>query len=169
MTKKIVGLTSITAPEIADYGKSIYVKKDQPADNQGNGWVCWYPLAGLKDGDGGLIGLVKSTRTEPVIRMVESHPTREEWVYAIDKPIIQVVALTTQRSEGLADINSALAIVILPGQGIIINPGVWHAPAFGYEPDEAYYGFVLAKADPSMRESGLVQFHDGFELQVDVK
>ncbi len=96
-------------------------------DSQGEGWQCWYPL-GVVPGEGE-IGLVRSTLTEPLIEFVECHPTRSEWVYAIDKPIIQVVALSDSKS-GSADPATTKAVLLKPGDGIIIQEGVWHAPAF---------------------------------------
>jgi len=168
MAKRIIALTLIDDPEVEKFGKPIFVKDQQSPDNHGEGWVCWYPLGKLNEKGTRMIGLVKSTRADPVIRLVESHPTREEWVYSIDKPVIQLVALSSHDSKGLADSNTAKAILLNPGQGIIIDAGVWHAPAFGRGLDEAYYGFVLAEVDLTVKEFGLVQFHDGDELMIEV-
>lgn len=156
----------VTETNLEQFGNVFAKKEGQQPDNQGTGWQCWYPLGRLHNEEALMIGLVKTNLAVPVIEKVECHPTRSEWVYAIDKPIIQVVALSSKTPETLADAATAKAIILNPGEGIVIHAGVWHAPAFAADLTEAIYGFVLAKAAPNVEELGMVRFDQNNVLRI---
>jgi hypothetical protein len=154
--------------EMEKYGRAVMPASGKPADSFGEGWQCWYPLGTLPMEAHLQIGLVEANLLQPVIKLVECHPTREEWVYAIDAPVIQVVALPESGQAGLADGSTARAILLNPGEGFIIRAGVWHAPAFPVNLTHAYYGFVLPAPSGDVKEVGLVSFKEDDWVRVNL-
>lgn len=162
MTIHPVGIHEL---DLGRYGRVVGRKPGQQPDSRGEGFQCWYPLGELSNEKHLQIGLVLANLAEPLIEKVESHPTREEWVYAIDAPVIQVVALNCDHGQR-ADASTARAILLQPGEGILIRAGVWHAPAFAAGLNKAYYGFLLATADPGVKEEGLIPFDGEFKVRI---
>lgn len=165
MKELVIQSVGINDIDLEQYGRVIGRKPGQQPDSRGKGFQCWYPLGMLPSEKNLQIGLVQADLAEAVIEKMESHPTRQEWVYAIDAPIIQVVALTGE-SGCRADASTARAILLHPGEGILIQAGVWHAPAFAASLEKVYYGFVLASADPDIKEEGLVPFEGEFQVRI---
>lgn len=170
MKEIMINVMDTSQTLLEEYGLIVARKPKQKPDNQGEGWQCWYPLGVLPEATGSLqIGLVRTTLNEPLVKLVECHPVRGEWVYAIDRPIIQVVALSSASiPQKLANVATAKAVLLNPGEGILIRAGVWHAPAFAADLAEAVYGFVLEEVDPKVRELGMVPFdhNDGLRIRI---
>lgn len=164
MSEIVIHLIGIKDINFSQYGQVVGKRQDQSPDIQGEGWRCWYPVGQLADQKSMQIGLVLADLHVPVIQKVESHPTREEWVYAIDTPIVQVIALGVET----ADPKTAKAVLLAPGEGFIIRAGVWHAPAFAANLKSGYYGFVLAKANPAKEEAGMVPFQGDSTVRIDL-
>lgn len=97
---------------------------------------------------------------------MESHPSRKEWIYALDTPIIQVVALSSSREKGRADAYAAQAILLQPGQSLLIHEGIWHAGGFPANLQHAIYGFALPPALPEVKEEGMVAFAEADTVRV---
>lgn len=168
MSHYSVDAKQLTSTNLSAFGKPVFLPADTPPDSAGTGWQCWYPTGTLQ-GTGNLqIGIVRVDLGEARIAKVEMHPTREEYVYAMESPIVQVMALGSEASGELADPKTAVAVLIRPGEGIIIHPGVWHAPAFAASLTQGYYGFILGAPDPAVSEKGLVEFWDGSDLQINL-
>lgn len=165
MEELLIQAVGVFASELSRYGTPVAKKTDQQPDSRGKGFSCWYPLTTLSLESSAQVGLVLSDLNEPLVELMESHPIREEWVYALDKPIIQLVALNCLESD-CADPSTARAIRLNPGEGLIIRAGVWHAPAFSADLNPAYYGFVLAAASPEVREMGLVPLEGGVKIRI---
>lgn len=165
MAEQGIHLEEIFAKDLSRYGTPVAKKAEQKPDSSGRGFSCWYPLVTLSSENAGQIGLVLANLNEPLIDRMEAHPIREEWVYAIDKPIIQVVALTSLKGD-FADPFTARAILLNPGEGFLIRAGVWHAPAFAADLRFAYYGFVLPAASADVHEMGLVPLEGGTKIRI---
>lgn len=166
MNEKVIVPIPVTHPDVQKYGQKVAYSESSSPDSCGEGWKCWFLLASLEGKKQWNIGIVEADLPEPIIKLVESHPTRKEWVFAIDAPIIQTVALEDQLHPGHADVSTARAILLLPGQGILINEGIWHAAGFPVNLRHALYGFVLAPADPEVKEVGMIPFCEGNHLRI---
>jgi len=158
MKEILVTPLSIFDPLVKKYGQAIARPETAPADSQGKGWKCWFPLGTLEGQLQWNIGLVEADLYEPIIRMVECHPTRQEWVFALDEPIIQIVALNSRHEPERADASSVQAVLLLPGQGILIDKGIWHAAGFPANLQHACYGFALAPVPVGVNEAGVISF-----------
>lgn len=76
------------------YGHVVTPKQQQPPDLTGEGWVCWYPLGDLQREFLQQIGVVRSEPGYRRVCQMELHQQRDEWIFAIDKPVIQVVSIS---------------------------------------------------------------------------
>ena len=166
MKEITVQLENLMDADLTAYGQAVGKTSDQAPDSSGEGWRCWFPLGSLEMGKELQLGLVLADLHEPLIGKVEAHPTRQELVYAIDAPVVQVVALNAEGTDSAADANTARAILLQPGEGLIINAGVWHAPAFHADLDAAQYGFILAVPDPAVDELGMIPFASSCSVRV---
>ncbi len=134
----------------------------QTADTSGEGWQCWYPLGELDENLAWQIGLVHSEARARIITSMERHLQRPEWVFALEQPLIQAVALSHPANPAQPDAASFKAFILYPGQGVLIEKGIWHAVGLPAGDTGIQYGFVLAKETPDTQEnSGWVPFAGG--------
>jgi ureidoglycolate lyase len=147
--------------QVDPYGKIIAIEDKGRPEIQGEGWQCWFPLGKLQNDYQLEIGMVVAAPDHLVINKMEKHPNRTEWVFAIDKPYIQVVALSDTATQ-YPDNGTVRAFMINPGEGILINKDVWHAPGIAPFNDSVLYGFVLGRTKETDEavELGLVEFKD---------
>jgi ureidoglycolate lyase len=90
-------------------------------------------------------------RTDPrplQVEALERHDDREEWVYALDQPVVQVVALSAPGQPDRPDAASVAAFLLRPGQGVVVERGIWHSAGLPAGQRSVYYGFVLGPARP---------------------
>lgn len=157
----------LSAAAFGPYGRLVAAGDDQPPDFTGKDWQCWYPLGELQAAGPPAIGLVRAKPGDMAVLEMERHPHRSEWVFAIDGPVIQSVALSGGENPERPDPQQARAFVIQPGQGVLISAGVWHAAGLAAG-RAVLYGFVLSQ--PSERdlaiEEGMVPFDKGEYLDV---
>jgi ureidoglycolate hydrolase len=146
--------------EIKEYGIITAMDEQRAPDNSGEGWKCWYPIGELKAGNARSIGIVRTEKQSRQIEAMEQHLDREEWVFALDHPIIQVIALSTDADMKVPDPASVKAVRLEPGQGVVIFPGVWHAAGLPAAAGITLYGFALGKATRPDVDPGWVKFAD---------
>ena len=144
-----IAVCPITPEDAAAYGQVVSVSDGQPFDNAGDGWGCWYPVGELNGAAPLLVGIVQSDPRPLVIEALECHADRQEWVYALDQAMIQVVAHSAPGGPSRPDAQTARAFLLQPGQGLIMAPGVWHAVGLPAGECSIRYGFVLGKPDPN--------------------
>ena len=151
----------------APFGRAILRKDGALPDSCGKGWQCWYPLGELQNIPKARIGLVRARVRPLVVTALERHLAREEWVFALDSPLVQTVALSAAADPNRPDPQTAAAFLIRPGQGVIMVPGIWHGVGMSPGPQVITYGFVLAKSPPqSPEDSGWVDFADHTEVRL---
>jgi ureidoglycolate hydrolase len=145
------------------YGEAIFIKQDQKPDSSGEGWQCWYPLSAINQKSDFSFGIVLSKPKFLGTKFLERHLDREEFVIALDHPIIQVVGLSDLDKPDCPDIKKTEAFLIKPGQMVKINAGIWHSAGIAIDDISSLYLFMLGKPtkDPSFVDSGLVQFASG--------
>lgn len=130
---------------------------DRPPDLSGDGWQCWYPIGKLPKYIW-QIGIVRTETALRILQRMERHLDREEWVFALDKPIIQALALSFSSTPQQPDAHSVQAILLHPGEGLIIAAGVWHAVGVPARGEGAFYGFLLGEPVQDGGDSGWVPF-----------
>lgn len=162
-----IQVIDLTKDQISPYGKIISPNHNQPPDIEGDNWKCWYPLGELQSDYTQIIGMVNTEPSDKIFQKMEKHPNRSEWVFAIDKPYIQVVALSSSKTGNMPDQETVKAFLVRPGQGILISKDVWHAPGITAYDEPSLYGFVLGKpqkVDEDI-ELGLVSFENDIALK----
>jgi ureidoglycolate lyase len=164
-----IALEPLREDRVAPYGRLTGTVTTSTPDLEGDGWVCWYP-AGEPDESAPMLGIVRTEPRPLSVAAMERHQDREEWVYALDRPYIQVVALSSLDDPERPDISTARAFRIEPGQGLIMARGIWHAVGLPAEDQSTLYGFLLGKPGPDREaaNSGWVAFVDDAQVVVDL-
>ena len=155
---------------VRPYGRMIAVPKGHIADFSGEGWQCWVPLAELEDGLQWQAGLVHSAARPLLVSEMESHLERPEIVFALDRPLVQTVALPDETNLSIPDVRSVKAFVIQPGQGLFMEKGIWHGVGLPAGVEGVLYLFLLGSGElyEAGENSGWVPFAGGMVAQVKV-
>jgi ureidoglycolate lyase len=164
-----IPLEPLSPQAFSPFGQVLMPLPGQPADTSGAGWQCWYPLARMAQGIDWQIGLVRTEPRPIVLDALERHLARPEWVLALDKPLIQTVALSGPQEAGAPDASTSKAFLIQPGQGVLLAAGVWHGVGLPAGKETTQYGFVLAAQPPDPHEnSGWVSFSGNVTVKISV-
>lgn len=70
------------------------------------------------------------------VHRMERHQHTAEAVFCLDRPVILPIADPTGAQPRTSDVQ---ALLIAPGECVVLNPGVWHAPCIGIDGPSAYY------------------------------
>jgi ureidoglycolate hydrolase len=161
-----IKVNKLTGQNFNKFGESIFVAKDLKPDNEGDGWKCWYPLSEINRNNDFSFGIVLSKPKYLGTQFMERHLDRDEYVIALDHPIIQIVGMSNRENNACPDITLTEAYLINPGQMVKINPGVWHSAAIASQLKSCLYLFLLGKPTKETKfvDSGLVQFASGDQL-----
>ncbi|NIV38491.1 MAG: hypothetical protein GWN58_56470, partial [Anaerolineae bacterium] len=92
------------------------------------------------------VGIVRTDPRPLLIEALERHLDREEWVYVLNQSMIQVVALSMPAAPHQPSAESVKAFLLEPGQGVIMDRGVWHSAGLPVGDQSVYYGFVLGRS-----------------------
>lgn len=131
------------SPELfSEFGDAILFSNKKPSA-AGKGWVCWYPLAELASQRPPSLGVVIVQPKELIVSSMERHLNRPEWIIALDRPIVQCVSLSFAEDPDRPALNRTKAFVLYPGEGVRINPGVWHAVGMSFHETASSYMFIL--------------------------
>jgi len=103
----------------------------------------------------GHLGLTSGPGHPASVHHMERHLYTSEAVFCCGDPVILPVAAPTQDRPHTRDVQ---AILISPGECVILNPGVWHAPCIGVDGPTTYYWF--AAVDDAL-PSEWVELDDG--------
>ena len=144
----IVTIKDINTSDFEEYGKLIEIP-NTPPPKVGEGWDCWNYIAMLDVSVPIGMGLVKTKERELLVDSMERHVSREELLIALDKEIIQPVAACRDINDPdeKPDPSTVQCFRIKPGQGIVINKGVWHSPAYPAAGDSTYLFAIEKKPD----------------------
>ncbi|GAB2571251.1 ureidoglycolate lyase [Gracilibacillus alcaliphilus] len=159
----------INSTAFAPFGKVIEIP-NTPPPKVGDGWDCWNYIAMLDVSEPIGMGLVNTKKRELVVDSMERHVSREELLIALDKEIIQPVAICRdiEDPDEEPDVLTVQCFRIKPGQGIVINKGVWHSPAYPANEDCTYLFAIEKKADKFGDEmiNPWVPFIDGKKVEM---
>lgn len=168
MTELRVAVAPLDEADLAGYALKIAAPLQSAPDSGGPGWECWFPLGRLPDLPAQQIGCV---RCQPLrtVTVMEMHPRRSEVVFAIDRPVIQVLALPSA-DKNAPEAATARALFLKPGEALQVLPGVWHGVGLAYEAAPTLYWFILAQASAAdqREEVGWSAFANGETLKLAV-
>lgn len=162
---RYIGIEPLTALAVADFGTAVLPNPARPTGT-GPWWACWEGCAGLGDGQQWL-GFVQAGAAPPEVTEMEREPGTE-LVIPVAGEIVQIVAHGLRDAAGVdrPDGRTARAFVLRPGQALMMNPGVWHAAAFGLNASAAYFYIARRrKAEDSEGRGGWVALAEGQVLQ----
>lgn len=144
----IVTVQDLNAADFETYGKVIDIP-NTPPPKVGEGWDCWNYIAMMDVSVPIGMGLVNTKERELLVDSMERHVSREELLIPLDKEIIQPVAISRDINDPneKPDASMVMCFRIKPGQGIIINKGVWHSPAYPVSGDTTYLFAIEKKPD----------------------
>ncbi len=167
MPTQTIKVLPLDAVDLQGYAEKIIPPLHEAPAARGAGWECWLPLGWLSDLPGQLIGCVRAQALSEVA-VLEMHPRRSEVVFAIDQPVIQVLALPAD-GQNAPDCSTARALYLTPGQALQVLPGVWHGVGLAYAAAPALYWFILAQpSEQDQREEiGWTPFAGGETLKLE--
>lgn len=113
------------------------------------------------------VGFVTALAGMPLIGEMEREPGTE-MIIPVSGAIVQVIALGDPDGRNMTqpDASTARAVLMQPGEALVMSPGVWHAAAFGLDKDASYfYVAERRKAEQSEGRLGWVEIADGVRLQ----
>lgn len=145
---KAVEVKDLNAVDFKEFGKVIDLP-NTPPPKVGQGWECWNYIAMFDVSVPIGMGLVNTKKRELSVDSMERHVSREELLIALDKEIIQPVAICKNIDDPTEkpDASTVQSFRIKPGQGIIINKGVWHSPSYPANEDTTYLFAIEKKPD----------------------
>ncbi|ASN04254.1 ureidoglycolate lyase [Virgibacillus necropolis] len=145
---KTVVVKYLNAEDFREFGKVIDIP-NTPPPKTGEGWDCWNYLAMMDTSVPMGMGLVNTKERNFCVEAMERHVSREELLIPLEEEIIQPVAICQDINdpEERPDSNTVQCFRIKPGQGIIINKGVWHSPAYPVSGDTTYLFAIEKKPD----------------------
>lgn len=162
---KTIPIERLTTTAAERFGKAL-VFGDRQATSRGDWWQCWEGCAELSAGQQ-WVGFVEAAARIPVISEMEREPGTEI-IIPVRGTIVQVVALGGPHgmSATQPDAQTARAFIIACGEALVMQPGVWHAAAFGLH-DKATYFYVAERRRPEQSEGrlGWVEIAGGEVLQ----
>jgi len=155
-------LQNLDEAVFSQFGKASLVKHQQAPNSSGEGWECWYPYGEIKRDRNLYFGIVKAEPRQWMVGAMERHQDRKEWIFALDKPIIQVVALSDPAVPDHPDSTRTIAFRIDPGQGVMVNRGIWHAAGLSFSDGPTHYLFILGKQTKKFagQDTGWIEFSD---------
>lgn len=165
---KVIKVQSLEKESFAPFGKLVSVPDSEPT-KIGQGWKCWNYVEMMNvDTEIGM-GLVKTERRPFTVDSMERHDSREELLIAIEKDIIQPVASFEQLFDAneVPKIENVRCFYLKKGQGIILNKGIWHSPAYAAEESTTYFFAIENKPDKHGDEiiNPWVTFEEGKQVQ----
>ena len=150
------------------YGRMIAPLPGQTPDFQGEGWRCWVSLAELDSGIHWQAGMVQGEKRPLVMSEMERHLERPECVFALDRAVVQTVAFSRPDTPGVPDERALKAFVIQPGQGVMMDKGVWHGVGLPAGDESIRYLFLLGsdRFTSESENSGWVPFASEVVVQI---
>lgn len=152
---------------MAPFGRLIELRNGEPS-KQGHGWKCWGFLGYLECGGPVDVGVVSTASRSIIVEAMERHTSREELLWPTDSPIVQPLAAGTGPDASARPVaDSVQALIVHPGQALIIGRGTWHSPAYPLADDTLYF-FAIEAAEDSVDygDQPWVPFDGGKKLLV---
>lgn len=136
MTDRIIPIEDLHRADLSGIGHAFDLSRDSSSSvfSAGAGFTDRYTVEPLLDGLGHL-GMTSAGATPADISQMERHLYSEEVLFCAGAPIVLPVALAGASPQR----DAVRALLIQPGQGIVLNRGVWHAPCLGHPEPAAYY------------------------------
>ncbi|MCT2534733.1 ureidoglycolate lyase [Aquibacillus koreensis] len=138
----------LTKEGFKDYGRVVEIPDAEPS-KVGEGWECWSYVQTMDiDTEVGM-GLVTTNVRPFEVDSMERHDSREELLLAINEDIIQPVATYKElySPDEQPEVENVKCFYLKKGQGIILNKGIWHSPAYPAKASTTYLFAIEKKPD----------------------
>ncbi|MDL9981267.1 ureidoglycolate lyase [Microbacterium sp. ASV49] len=155
MTNRTVVAEPLGRADLTGVGRAFDLAQDSAGAvfSEGPGFTDRYTSEPLLDGTGHL-GMTSVSAAPGEVTRMERHLYTAEALFCAGDPVVLPIA-PAGRAPRTSDLR---ALLILPGEGIVLDPGVWHAPCLGATAPAAYYWF--AEVDESV-ETAWVELDEG--------
>jgi len=163
---RTVRVEPLSPDGFAPFGTAVCVLESRDPDISEPNWSGWYPLGEVPATMPLRIALVETAPLGGPLQVTERHAERTECTFAVDSPVVFSVPHSSPDGS-TADAATVHAFVVLPGQGIILPPGTWHAAGAPLGQAPACYLFGPAQENPTEVDSGWVRFSAGRLVVVD--
>lgn len=168
MKEIVLRAQALSSVDFSPFGRAIGRPK-APGTSSGPGWECWFDIATLRNANMRLGQVLTQPVSGPITAM-ERHPD-EELLLPVTGPLLQALAKpgVLDNPTQTPDIDEVVVVRIDPGEAIIINPGVWHAPAIGLEQESLYFFAALPHPpEPGREASPWISFKGRESLRIDI-
>ena len=149
---KTVDVVRADAVDLTRFGRLFDLAGGSPdvVISQGLDWRDGYTNQPVVDGPTHL-GMTAGPALSSPVSLMEHHLHTREGIAPIAAPIVVPVA-EAPRADAIT------ALLLLPGQCLMLNTGIWHAPALGIAGPSVYYW--LAGVDQTVADTW-VEITDG--------
>lgn len=146
MTVPSITPVELDALDFTPYGRIVRLHEGGPdvITSRGDGWSGVFSAEPLVDGAGSLGYTVGEPLPYEVTQMERHHHTPEA-LFCQAGPVALPLAAPGS-SVPLAD--EVIAVVLRPGDLVVLDPGVWHDACHGIEKATPYYWFAVC--DPAI-------------------
>ncbi|MBN2051287.1 MAG: ureidoglycolate lyase [Spirochaetales bacterium] len=126
------------------YGSFVSVEPTQSGEGT-ESFTFWDKLCTFSLSQGSL-GLVRSyPRVKPICSSLERHKESSEVLIPVMVPVAVICALSSARDENTVDRKTIKALVVSPGEALVLHPGVWHSAPYVHR--ETADTFVIFRND----------------------
>ncbi|CAH2715000.1 hypothetical protein BACCIP111895_02177 [Neobacillus rhizosphaerae] len=124
--------------DFSKYG--VYYNMNSASDNlwasQGDGWNDFRTQVPIISSPGSL-GITQGTPLPCKINKMERHLHTQEALFCLSDPIVVAIANCGESKQPLA--SEVEAVIIQPGEVIVLNKGIWHDACHGINKSVRYY------------------------------
>ncbi|WP_318615488.1 ureidoglycolate lyase [Sporosarcina sp. YIM B06819] len=145
MKIKAVPISSI---DFSPYGKYYNMKSESSnvVRSKGDGWEDCMTDSPLINSQGSL-GLTVGSPLPSKTTKMERHLHSEEALFCMSNPIVLAIANSGNKEQPMAE--DIKAIIISPGEVIVLDKGIWHDACHGIDMSVPYYWFATVVDTPT--------------------
>ncbi|KQL49651.1 hypothetical protein AN963_07980 [Brevibacillus choshinensis] len=145
MNVKAVPVSSI---DFSKYGTYYHMKENTSNvwHSQGEGWEdsrTNKPLINTP----GTLGFTLGSPAPCMVSTMERHLHTQEALFCLSEPIVVALAISSDNEQPHA--SDIEAVLIQPGEVIVLNEGVWHDACHGINKSSHYYWMATESDEPT--------------------
>lgn len=153
-------IESVSQLNFTDFGRLVQ-RPARATDASGPGWQWWGDLEALAASDRAYaLGMLNLSSSALTVDWAERHMQTEELIAPLTGNCLVYVAPADHPNEPdrLADFDRFRVFRVVPGQVVILNPGVWHgAPLAETAPAQA---LVILRQGTAVQDMHIARFPD---------
>lgn len=138
----------VSSMDFSEYGK-YYNMSSQPHNvvcSEGDGWKDSMTEEPLINSEGHL-GLTVGSPLPSKTYKMEQHLHTKEALFCMSEPIVLAIANSKNSIQPRAE--DIKAVIIHPGEVVVLNEGIWHDACHGIEGAVSYYWFAQVLDTPT--------------------